>query len=139
MAATNINRVVLTGNLWKDPDSKALPSGTALCELRIACNTRRKNGQSGEWEDRPNFFNVKVFGAQATNCARYLGKGRPSVSTAVWSGASGRPRTAPSDRRSRSSPRTCSSSAPARPPRATRSSTTRSSSPYQLAWAPRQR
>ncbi len=77
MAATNINRVVLTGNLCKDPDSKALPSGTALCELRIACNTRRKNGQSGEWEDRPNFFNVKVFGAQATNCARYLGKGRP--------------------------------------------------------------
>lgn len=77
MAATNINRVVMTGNLTKDPDSKELPSGTAICELRIACNTRRKNSQTGEWEDRPNYFNVKVFGAQATNCARYLAKGRP--------------------------------------------------------------
>jgi single-strand DNA-binding protein len=43
MAASNVNRVVLTGNLTKDPESKDLPSGTALCELRVACNTRRKN------------------------------------------------------------------------------------------------
>ncbi len=77
MAASNVNRVVLTGNLTKDPESKDLPSGTALCEMRVACNTRRKNGQTGEWEDRPNFFNVKVFGAQAKSCARFLAKGRP--------------------------------------------------------------
>ena len=49
MAATNINRVVLTGNLTRDPELRSLPSGTAVCSLRIACNTRRK-GQSGEWE-----------------------------------------------------------------------------------------
>ena len=77
MAASNVNRVVLTGNLTKDPESKDLPSGTALCEMRIACNTRRKNGQTGEWKDRPNFFNVKVFGAQAKSCARFLGEGPP--------------------------------------------------------------
>jgi single-strand DNA-binding protein len=77
VAATNINRVVLTGNLTKDPELRALPSGTSVCELRIACNTRRKNGSTGEWEDRPNYFNVKVWGAQGENTARYLQKGRP--------------------------------------------------------------
>ncbi len=77
MAATNINRVVLTGNLTKDPELRSLPSGTAVCELRIACNTRRKNGATGEWEDRPNYFNVKVWGTQGENVARFLSKGRP--------------------------------------------------------------
>jgi single-strand DNA-binding protein len=75
MSIVNINRVVLTGNLTKDPELRALPSGTALCELRIACNTSRK--QDGEWVDKPNFFNVKVWGAQGENVARYLAKGRP--------------------------------------------------------------
>jgi single-strand DNA-binding protein len=77
MAATNINRVVMTGNLTKDPELRSLPSGTALCELRLACNTRRKDATTGEWTDKPNFFNVKVWGAQGENTARYLAKGRP--------------------------------------------------------------
>ncbi len=77
MAATNINRVVMTGNLTKDPELRSLPSGTSVCELRIACNTRRKNQASGEWTDKPNFFNVKVWGTQGENTARYLSKGRP--------------------------------------------------------------
>ncbi len=76
MAATNINRVVLTGNLTRDPELRSLPSGTAVCSLRIACNTRRK-GASGEWEDKPNYFDVTVWSAQGENCARYLSKGRP--------------------------------------------------------------
>jgi single-strand DNA-binding protein len=76
VAATNINRVVITGNLTRDPELRALPSGTSVCELRIACNTRRK-GTSGEWEDKPNYFNVKVWGAQGENASRYLAKGRP--------------------------------------------------------------
>ncbi|MFZ1153917.1 MAG: single-stranded DNA-binding protein [Solirubrobacteraceae bacterium] len=71
----NINRVVLTGNLTRDPELRSLPSGTAVCELRIACNTRRK--QDGEWVDKPNFFNVTVWGGQGENAARYLSKGRP--------------------------------------------------------------
>ena len=76
MAATNINRVVLTGNLTADPELRSLPSGTSVCKLRVACNTRRKD-QSGEWVDKPNYFDVTVWGAQGDNCARYLSKGRP--------------------------------------------------------------
>ena len=77
MAATNINRVVMTGNLTADPELRSLPSGTSVCSLRIACNTRRKDGASGEWVDKPNYFNVTVWGAQGENAARYLSKGRP--------------------------------------------------------------
>jgi single-strand DNA-binding protein len=76
VAATNINRVVLTGNLTRDPELRSLPSGMSVCSLRIASNTRRK-GSSGEWEDKPNFFDVTVWGAQGENCARFLSKGRP--------------------------------------------------------------
>ena len=49
MAATNINRVVMTGNLTRDPELRSLPSGMSVCSLRLACNTRRK-GSGGEWE-----------------------------------------------------------------------------------------
>jgi single-strand DNA-binding protein len=76
MAATNINRVVLTGNLTRDPELRNLPSGMAVCSLRLACNTRRKDG-SGNWVDKPNYFDVTVWGAQGENCAQYLSKGRP--------------------------------------------------------------
>jgi single-strand DNA-binding protein len=76
MAASNINRVVLTGNLTSDPELRSLPSGTSVCKLRLAVNTRRK-GASGDWEDKPNYFDITVWGAQGENCARYLSKGRP--------------------------------------------------------------
>jgi len=76
MAATNINRVVLTGNLTRDPELRNIPSGTSVCNLRVACNTRRKDA-SGEWVDKPNYFDVTVWGAQGENCAQYLSKGRP--------------------------------------------------------------
>ena len=77
MAATNINRVVMTGNLTADPELRSLPSGMSVCSLRLACNTRRKNASTGEWEDKPNYFNVTVWGAQGENAARFLSKGRP--------------------------------------------------------------
>jgi single-strand DNA-binding protein len=77
VAATNINRVVMTGNLTSDPELRSLPSGMSVCKLRIACNTRRKNNATGEWEDKPNYFDVTVWGAQGENCARFLSKGRP--------------------------------------------------------------
>jgi len=76
MAATNINRVVMTGNLTRDPELRSLPSGMSVCSLRLACNTRRK-GAGGEWEDKPNYFDVTVWGQQGENCARFLSKGRP--------------------------------------------------------------
>jgi len=76
MAATNINRVVLTGNLTRDPELRSTPSGTSVCSLRVACNTRRKDA-SGSWVDKPNYFDVTVWGAQGENCSNYLSKGRP--------------------------------------------------------------
>src|SRR4051812_39845599 len=77
MAATNINRVILTGNLTKDPELRSLPSGMAVCSLRLACNTRRKDGGSGEWVDKPNYFDITIWGRQGENAAQYLSKGRP--------------------------------------------------------------
>jgi single-strand DNA-binding protein len=77
MAASNLNVVVITGNLTADPELRSLPSGTSVCKLRVAVNTRRRNGATGEWEDKPNYFDVTVWGAQGENCARFLSKGRP--------------------------------------------------------------
>ena len=76
MAGTNINRVVITGNLTRDPELRSTSSGTSVCSLRIACNTRRKDA-SGNWTEKPNYFDVTVWGAQGENCAQYLSKGRP--------------------------------------------------------------
>jgi single-strand DNA-binding protein len=77
LAASNVNVVVITGNLTRDPDLRSTGGGTSVCEMRVAVNSRRKNGQTGQWEDKPNYFDVVVFGAQADNCATYLQRGRP--------------------------------------------------------------
>jgi single-strand DNA-binding protein len=77
LAASNVNVVVITGNLTRDPELRHTGGGTAICELRVAVNSRRKDGQSGEWVDKPNYFDVTVWGAQGENCANYLSKGRP--------------------------------------------------------------
>ncbi|MEK6277832.1 MAG: single-stranded DNA-binding protein [Actinomycetota bacterium] len=77
MAASNINVVAITGNLTRDPELRSTPSGTSVCKLRVAVNSRRKDGQTGEWIDKPNYFDVTVWGAQGENCANYLSKGRP--------------------------------------------------------------
>jgi single-strand DNA-binding protein len=76
MAGTNINRVVLTGNLTKDPELRSTSSGTSVCSLRLAVNTSKKDA-SGQWTEKPNYFDVTVWGGQGENCARYLSKGRP--------------------------------------------------------------
>jgi single-strand DNA-binding protein len=74
--AENINRVTITGNLTADPELRSTGSGTPVCSLRVAVNGLRKD-QSGNWVDKPNYFNVVVWGAQGQNCANYLSKGRP--------------------------------------------------------------
>lgn len=76
MAASNVNVVVITGNLTRDPELRHTGGGTAVCDLRVAVNTSRKD-QSGNWVDRANYFDVTVWGAQGENCANYLNKGRP--------------------------------------------------------------
>jgi single-strand DNA-binding protein len=77
VAASNINICAITGNLTRDPELRSTPSGTPVCKLRVAVNSRRKDGSSGEWVDKPNYFDVTVWGAQGENCAQYLSKGRP--------------------------------------------------------------
>jgi single-strand DNA-binding protein len=77
VAATNINRVIITGNLTRDPELRSTSSGTSVCSMRVACNTRRKDQSTGDWVDKANFFDVTVWGAQGENCARFLSKGRP--------------------------------------------------------------
>jgi len=71
-----INRVVVVGNLTRDPELRSTASGTSVCRMRIACNARWCNTDTGEWEEKPNFFDVSVFGASAEACARFLEKGR---------------------------------------------------------------
>src|SRR4051812_35324546 len=72
----NINRVVLVGNLTRDPELRTTPSGTSVCKLRLAVNSRTK-GADGQWADKPNYFDVTVWGNQAESCSQYLSKGRP--------------------------------------------------------------
>lgn len=73
----NINVVALSGNLTRDPELRSLPSGMAVCEFGLAVNERFKSGTTGEYEERPNFFDITVWGKQGENCAKYLTKGRP--------------------------------------------------------------
>jgi single-strand DNA-binding protein len=74
MAYFNINRVVLVGRLTRDPELRALPSGTSVCSLRIACNSSRKDAD-GEFVERPNFFDVSVYGAPGENVSHYMRRG----------------------------------------------------------------
>ncbi len=73
----NINRVVLVGNLTRDPELRHTPSGMAVCKLRVAVNTRQKDQATGQWGDKPNYFDVTVWGNQGESCSQFLSKGRP--------------------------------------------------------------
>ena len=74
MSSFTINRVVLVGRLTRNPDLRALPSGVSVCGLRVACNSARRDAE-GEYHDKPNFFDVSVFGASAESVNRYTRKG----------------------------------------------------------------
>jgi single-strand DNA-binding protein len=69
-----INRVVLIGRLTHDPELRALPSGSSVCHMRIACNSHRRDAD-GEPQERPNYFDVSAFGALGENVARYMRRG----------------------------------------------------------------
>jgi single-strand DNA-binding protein len=74
--AGSINRVVIVGNLTRDPEMRATPSGLAVCNMRIAVNERVKDPNTGDWGERPNYFDVDVFGGQGERCGQWLAKGR---------------------------------------------------------------
>jgi single-strand DNA-binding protein len=73
----NINRVVVSGNLTRDPELRQLPGGNSVCKLRMAVNTRKKDRDSNQWSDVANYFDITVWGAQGENVAKYLSKGSP--------------------------------------------------------------
>jgi single-strand DNA-binding protein len=74
--AANINRVVLSGRLTRDPELRSLPSGMSVCSLRVAFNTRKKDPATGEWGEKGNFVDVTVWGRQGEIVAQYMTKGR---------------------------------------------------------------
>jgi single-strand DNA-binding protein len=76
MSTTNINRVILTGNLCSEPELRETSTGLTVCKLRVASSTRRKTSDGEGYEDRPNYFNVTVWGGQGENAADHLSKGR---------------------------------------------------------------
>jgi single-strand DNA-binding protein len=71
----SINKVVITGNLTRDPELRQTAGGTAVLGLGVAVNDRTKNQQTGEWEDRPNFVDCTMFGNRAQAVSGYLHKG----------------------------------------------------------------
>lgn len=71
----SINRVNISGNLTRDPELRMTGSGTQILAFGVAVNDRRRNPQSGEWEDVPNFIDCVVFGARAEPLSRFLSKG----------------------------------------------------------------
>jgi single-strand DNA-binding protein len=74
MSNFNINRVVIVGRLTRDPELRALPSGINVSSLRVACNSSRRE-TDGSYTDRPNFFDVSIYGASAESVNRYMRKG----------------------------------------------------------------
>lgn len=71
----SINRVNITGNLTRDPELRATAGGTQMLAFGVAVNDRRKNPQTGEWEDVPNFVDCIVFGSRAEAVSRFITKG----------------------------------------------------------------
>ncbi|HTZ87827.1 MAG TPA: single-stranded DNA-binding protein [Solirubrobacteraceae bacterium] len=75
MSIFSINRVVLVGRLTRDVELRSLPSGRSVATLRIACNSSSKKDAEGNRTERPNFFDVTVYGPAVESVARYTGKG----------------------------------------------------------------
>lgn len=71
----SINRVVISGNLTRDPELRQTSSGLPVLSFGVAVNDRRKNQQTGEWEDFPNFIDCTMFGQRAESVAKFLQKG----------------------------------------------------------------
>jgi single-strand DNA-binding protein len=74
MSYSSVNRVVLIGRLTRDPELRALPSGLSVCGLRVACNLSRRDPE-GEYHEKPNYFDVSVFGSTGETVHRYQRRG----------------------------------------------------------------
>jgi single-strand DNA-binding protein len=74
MSNFTINSVTLGGNCTRDPELRTTPSGTPVCKVRLAVNSRRKDA-GGNWVDKPNYFDVTIWGKLGENVAQNLRKG----------------------------------------------------------------
>lgn len=73
----SFNRVILMGNMTRDPEVRYTPSGLAVCDIGMAINDRRKDNNSGEWIEETTFVDVTLWGRTAETCGQYLSKGAP--------------------------------------------------------------
>ena len=71
----SINRVIISGNLTRDPETRSTAGDMVVLQFSVAVNERRKNSQTGEWEDRANFLDCTMFGKRAESLSKYLLKG----------------------------------------------------------------
>ncbi len=74
----SFNKVILMGNLTRDPELRFTNNNMAICKFGLAVNRRFKDGQSGEWKEEPTFIDVTIFGARAEPFAKYHTKGKPA-------------------------------------------------------------
>jgi single-strand DNA-binding protein len=72
----SVNVVTLSGNLTRDPELRQTSSGMSVCQMGLAVNDSYKDS-SGQWQEKPNFLDVVVWGAQGEACAKALVKGSP--------------------------------------------------------------
>jgi single-strand DNA-binding protein len=73
--ARGINKVIAIGNLGKDPETRYLPSGAAVCNFSLAISETWKDKQTGEQKERTEWMNIEVWGKAAEACQEYLSKG----------------------------------------------------------------
>ncbi len=75
----SFNKVILMGNLTRDPEIRRTQSDMAICNIGLAVNRRYKDGQTGEWKEEPTFVDVTIFGKRGESFAQYHTKGKPAL------------------------------------------------------------
>ena len=93
----SFNRIIIVGNLGRDPELRYTPQGTPVCSFNLATNERRKDKASGENQDIVTWFRVTLWGRQAETASQYLTKGRPvyiegRLRVEEWTDRDGKPR-----------------------------------------------
>jgi single-strand DNA-binding protein len=95
--ARGVNKVILVGTLGKDPETRYMPSGGAVTNLRIATNEQWKDKQTGEQQERTEWHSIAMFGRLAEIAAEYLRKGSQvyvegKIRTRKWQDKEGKDR-----------------------------------------------
>ena len=92
----SFNKIILVGNLGRDPELRYTPQGTPVCSFSLATNERRKD-KTGEMQDQTTWFKITLWGRQAETASQYLTKGRPvyiegRLRVEEWTDRDGKPR-----------------------------------------------